>query len=76
MGTFTDSVEVERAGEALEVVEVLAHGSAGLKPLGLGGGGLAGGGDLDEVKHRLSEHRLIVAGGMMGRSIQDVECRP
>ncbi len=63
VSALANSVEVERAGEALEVVEVLAAGGAGLEPLGLGGGSCAGGGDLDEIKHRLTAHMTIVAGG-------------
>ncbi len=39
----------KRAGQLLEVVVVLADGSAGLEPLGLGRGGNACGRDLDEV---------------------------
>jgi len=41
VGAFADGVKGERAGETLEVVVVLAHGSAGLEPLGLGSGDAA-----------------------------------
>jgi len=58
LGAFADGVEIEGAGEALEGVKVFADGGAGLEPLGLGGGGFAGGGDLDEILHG-----FIVAGG-------------
>ena len=57
LGAFADGMERERAGEALEIVVVFAHGSAGAEPLRLGSGRAAGGLDLDEV-----DHSLIVAG--------------
>ena len=41
VGAFAHGVQPERAGQALEVVVVLAHGGARLEPLRLGGGGLA-----------------------------------
>ena len=48
VGAFADGVQAERAGQALEVVVVLAHGGAGLEPLRLGGGRWRAGADLDE----------------------------
>ena len=48
MSALADGVEAERAGEALEVVVVFAHGGAGLEPLGLGGGRAAQRRDLDQ----------------------------
>ncbi len=36
VGAFADRVQVERAREPLELVEVFAHGRTGLQPLGLG----------------------------------------
>jgi hypothetical protein len=47
VSALADGVEIEGTGKALEAVEVLAHGSAGLEPLGLGSRGEARGGDLD-----------------------------
>ena len=38
VGALADGVEVELAGQLLEVVEGLAHGRARLEPLGLGDG--------------------------------------
>ena len=38
VGALADGVQVERAGQALEVVVVFAHGGARLEPLRLGGG--------------------------------------
>ncbi len=48
VGGLADSVEVEVAGQLLEVVEGLAHGRAGLEPGGLGGGLARGEIDLDQ----------------------------
>ena len=57
LGALADGVEAEGAGEALEVVVVLADRGAGLEPLGFGRGRRAGGGNLDQI-----HHGLIVAG--------------
>jgi len=47
VGAFAHGVEIERARQALEVVVILAHGGAGLEPVGLGRGDPGGGRDLD-----------------------------
>ena len=48
LGGFADGVEVEGAGQLLEVVVVFAHGRAGVEPLGLGERAARGEVDLDE----------------------------
>ena len=53
MRALADGVELERAGQPLEIVVVLAHRSAGLEPLRLGRGSRAGGGDLYQFGHSL-----------------------
>ena len=51
MSAFADGVQVERARQPLEVVVVLAHGRAGLEPLGFGRWSLADRFDLNEIHH-------------------------
>ena len=50
LGALADGVEVEVAGELLEVMEGFAAGGAGLEPLGLAHGGAGREIDLDEVR--------------------------
>ena len=66
VSTLANGVERERAGQALERVEVFAHGSAYAQPLRLGSGDAAQGLDLNEF-----HHGSIVAGEEWTGSVQD-----
>jgi hypothetical protein len=51
VGRFTNGVQVERAGQTLQLMVILTHRRARLEPGGLGCGTAWALIDLDEVKH-------------------------
>ena len=51
MGGFTDSVQIERSSEALQLVVILPHRGARLEPGGLGSGTAWALVDLNKVNH-------------------------